>query len=172
MNGKSAAIRWLGVVLLGALLGIALSFAGALLFRPHPRPQAIFPDEGDRKPSTAARLSGESVRRDLIDVIQSQLAAFRKNDYPKAYHYAASGLRDEVSLPAFERMVRHSYPEIAGSSGAQFGMIVDNGDEAVVEVVIITDTGRPGEYEYLLTRELTGWRINGVIRTRPPGQVI
>jgi hypothetical protein len=172
MNTQSTSIRWLTVVVLGCLLGLVFSFTGTLFYHPKPpSPDALSVSDG-RRPSVPAKLSEDGVRKELIGVIQSQLAAFRKDDYPKAYHYAASNIRDSLSLPVFERMVRRAYPVIAQSSGAQFGVIVDNGDEAVVDVLIEGGPGREAQYQYFLTRELTGWKISGVARKPAAGLLI
>jgi hypothetical protein len=172
MTTKSTSIRWVIVVVLGCLLGLVFSFVGTLFFHPRPvTPDARSLSSGQKSP-LPAKLSEDGVRKEVIGVIESQLAAFRKDDYPKAYHYAASNIRDSLSLPVFERMVRRAYPVIAQSSGADFGVIVDNGNEAVVDVLIADGSGRATQYQYFLTRELTGWKISGVARKSAVGMLI
>jgi hypothetical protein len=164
MNSRFNPVRWLMIVLLGCSLGLLFVFW---------RVSLIVPRDGNRpgryrmsrpSPVPQGRLSDDAIRSELIEVIQSQLSAFRKNDYSKAYKYAASDLRAQVSLPAFERMVRDGFPLIARSSSAEFGVIVDNGAQALVNVSLVSESGKLIHYQYFLRRERAGWRITGVLR--------
>ncbi len=159
MNAGFNLIRWLMVIAMGFALGLLLVFVTVSFMRP--REQGRLVRETAIEPVS---LSEEAVRNELIQVIQGQLIAFRKNDYPKAYYYAAAAIRDQVPLPAFERMVRTGFPIIARSSSAEFGVILDNGREAVVNVGIIGESGRAIHYRYFLRQERTGWKITGVVR--------
>jgi hypothetical protein len=114
--------------------------------------------------------SEDSMKRELIRVVDSQLSAFRKNDYLKAYTYAAAGIRAHFSPTAFERMVKMGYPPIAQSLSADFGTTLDNGLQAVVNVGIIAGSGKAlYYYQYHLQREKTGWKISGVAPIRLKG---
>ncbi|MDB6019568.1 MAG: hypothetical protein JWR19_4057 [Pedosphaera sp.] len=167
MNARFNAIRWLTVVVMGVTLGLLyVSWRVSL----------IHPGVGEGRRSAAqqfsmapVKLSEASVRKELIQVIESQLSAFRKNDYPKAYHYAAASVQEQMPLPAFERMVRTGFPVIARSSSAEFGVTVDNGEEALVNVGIISEAGKTIRYQYFLKHERAGWKINGVTRIRFEG---
>ena len=158
MNARSKLLRWLKIVAMGFALGLLVVFVALLFVKPQ-RENAARETAGP--PIT---LSDESVRNELIQVIEGQLAAFRKNDYPKAYNFAATTIRNQVPLPAFERMVRTGFPVIARSSSAEFGVIVDNGRDAVVNVGVVGEGGRVIHYRYFLHQELAGWRITGVVR--------
>jgi Domain of unknown function (DUF4864) len=172
MNARFSLVRWLMVVLLGC--GLGLLFVHVSLWLVVPRVE-----EGGTRGSVAvwlaagpARLSEEAVRNELIQVIQGQLLAFRKDDYAKAYKYAASTIREQVPLPAFERMVRNGFPVIARSTSAQFGMVLDNGYEAVVNVGIVSENGRTIYYRYYLRQERVGWKITGVMRVPFQGSFV
>ena len=81
-------------------------------------------------------------------------------------------MRAKVSLPAFERMVKHGYPALAHSQSAQFGMVLDNGDTAVANVTIVAVGGEVRHYQYLLQHELNGWKIFGVTEVKPAGTIV
>jgi hypothetical protein len=117
-------------------------------------------------------VSEEPVRAELLNVVDSQLTAFREDDYPKAYTFAASSLRAQLPLPAFEHMVKAGYHFITQSRSAQFGIILDNGDAAVVNVAISNHSGRVRQYQYLLQRERTGWKIFAVSQIKASGTTI
>jgi hypothetical protein len=158
MNARSKLVRWLMVVAMGCALGLLVAFVAVSFIKPQREHAAR------EVPGPPVTLSDEAVRNELIQVIQGQLAAFRKNDYPRAYDFAATAIRNQVPLPAFERMVRTGFPVIARSSSAEFGVILDNGSDAVVNVGIVGEGGRVIHYRYFLRQELAGWKITGVVR--------
>ena len=157
-------LRWLILAMLGCALGLLVVFAGLYHAAMQERENLPFQHITRRSPEPPVRLSDESVRNELIQVIQSQLAAFRKDDYPRAYNYAASSIHDQVPLPAFERMVRTGFPVIARSTAAEFGIVLDNGRDAVVSVGIVGDSGKIISYRYQLRFERSEWKISGVVR--------
>ncbi|MES2693261.1 MAG: DUF4864 domain-containing protein, partial [Verrucomicrobiota bacterium] len=69
----------------------------------------------------AMRASKPEVRKDVIAILEAQLAAFRKGDTKRAYEYAATELRAQKSREVFMQIVEASYPEIWSSQRAQFG---------------------------------------------------
>lgn len=112
---------------------------------------------------SAFKPSEESLTKELVKIIEAQLAAFRTNDYTKAYTFAAAAIKQQFSPEAFERMIKTQYPNIAESRTAIFGPVFDNGDEAFVNVGIAGGSSKTINYGYLMKRESSGWRINGVI---------
>jgi hypothetical protein len=68
-------------------------------------------------------------------------------------------------------MVKGNYPLIAQNRAAQFGVVLDNGDHALVNVTIIGG-GQTRHYQYLLQREKAGWRIAGVAEVKAVGTMI
>jgi hypothetical protein len=136
--------------------------------------ETAFPGDGLYVPNRDGALdlapSGDFMKRELIRVVDSQLSAFRKNDYSKAYTYAASGIRAHFSPTTFERMVKMGYPPIAQSRSANFETTLDNGLQAVVNVGITAGSGKVlYYYQYHLQREKTDWKISGVAPIRLNG---
>lgn len=168
MSSKFNPVRCALVVILGCLLGVIFVFVSLLLRPPadHQRLSSRYP-----RPFVLLRLSNDSTKNGLIKVVDSQLAAFRRGDYPRAYTFAGSEVRLQYPLPLFERMVKIGYPVIARSRSAQFGVILDNGDEAVVNVGILDGSGRIFHYQYFLKHEPAGWKINGVSETKFEGTI-
>jgi hypothetical protein len=121
---------------------------------------------GEAKPSTPA------MREQLQTVIRGQLEALRKSDYPGAYRFAAPGIREQFPLEAFETMVKAGYPVIAENQDAVFGLTVDDGDKAVVNVRIIARNKSSVSYQYLLERHGEAWQIGGVFELRDNGKTI
>jgi hypothetical protein len=167
MESKFNPVRWAMVVMLGCLLGLIFVFSSlALRPRINHRNFTRYP-----QPFVLLRISNDSTKNGLIKVVDAQLAAFRRGDYPRAYTFAGSQVHLQYPLPLFERMVKVGYPVIARSRSAQFGVILDNGDEAVVNVGILDGSGRIFHYQYFLKHEPAGWKINGVSEARFEGTI-
>lgn len=96
-------------------------------------------------------------------VISGQLAAFRMENYVAAYAFADEEIRAQFPLERFERMVKLSYPLIAHSVSAKYGLTFDNGDEAVVNVRVAGADEETIAYQFLLRRDGLAWRITGVV---------
>lgn len=103
------------------------------------------------------------MKEQIHAVVGGQLEAFRKNDFAAAYTFAAAQFRAQFSLPDFEKMVRTGYPAIAGNQDAVYGLTLDDGEKAVVNVRVIGEDKKSVSYQYLLQREGEDWRIGGVV---------
>lgn len=143
--------RWIACVLLGIALGVAGTARAAVA-----EPGVL-------------RASKPEVKKDVVAVIEAQLAAWRKGDLAKAYSFAAAELRAQKSQREFTAIVEAAYPEIRASTRAEFGIVRDDGTRATVTVQVYAKDG-DAAYHYTLVRERAGWRIYGVVRHVPkPG---
>ena len=117
------------------------------------------------------KASGAEVRREVLAVIDAQLAAFRGHDLKKAYTFAAASLRQKFPLARFETTVQQNYPDIWSNARAEYGIVQDNGVEAALRVRVFGATGDSVSYDYVLFKEPSGWRIASVLRhaTKGPG---
>lgn len=109
------------------------------------------------------RASKLEVRKEVIAVIDAQLAAFRAGNAAKAYTYAAAPLRAQNSLRVFSAIVQNNYREIWASTRAEYGLVRDDGRHATVLVHVFADES-DAAYDYVLVKERAGWRIGSVIR--------
>ncbi len=157
----SKAQRWFKIILLGVGLGgIYTVYNLSLMTLPQLGPtNEITRVEIESVPFM---LADEKLQQQLIKVIQSQLAAFRQEDYTTAYTFAAADFKAQISRAAFERMVKTGFPQIARSRSAEYGIILENGSDARVEVTIVGENGTRIHYQYVLHRERGGWKIGGV----------
>ena len=105
----------------------------------------------------------------LIATIDGQLAAFRANDYPKAFTYASTSIQGMFAPEDFEKMVKAAYPVIAHSVSSEYGVMFETDDEAVVNVRVQDADKRSVEYQYLLKQESGAWKINGVSEVKAEG---
>jgi hypothetical protein len=119
-----------------------------------------------RGTDNALRASKPEVRREIVAVVEAQLAAFRAGDLRKAHGYASAELRAQKPLKIFVVIVQENYPEIWANKRAEFGLVRDDGAEATLLVHVF---GRDSDaaYDYTLARETAGWRIAAVLRHEP-----
>src|SRR5262245_25009757 len=105
-------------------------------------------------------------------VIEAQLDAFKRDDAPRAFSYAAPGIRETFgSAENFIRMVREQYAVVYRPSKVAFeAPFVAEGQ--LVQPVRFTDAeGRAWIALYPMERQADGaWRINGCYLSRAPGQ--
>jgi hypothetical protein len=119
-----------------------------------------------RASAAEMRASTQEVRKEIVAVIEAQLAAFRKGDVNQAYKYAAEELRAQKPLQTFTNIVKTNYPEIWSNARAEFGIVRDDGARAAVTVQVYSNNGDVG-YDFTLVKERAGWRIHGVLRHEP-----
>lgn len=111
--------------------------------------------------------------REARTVIEAQLDAFRRDDAPRAFSYAASGIREMFGTPEkFMAMVRASYAVVYRPRTVAFIDPPERvGDELVVPVRLTDEGGRAWIALYPMQREPDGaWRINGCRLGRLGGQ--
>lgn len=107
----------------------------------------------------------EDVPKPWQDVITSQIQAFRDHDAPAALSYAGRGFQATFPSPEafFVSIISSGYAPIMESSSHSFGEFTMVGDTSVAqEVKLVGQDQKFYEALYLLTREETGWRVQGV----------
>lgn len=112
------------------------------------------------------RASKPEVRKEVVTVIEGQLAAFRAKDTKKAYTFAAAALKAQTPLRQFLKIVELNYPEIWANTKGEFGVVHDDGTRATVLVQVFSKDGR-ADYDYGLVKEKDDWRIDSVLRHAP-----
>jgi hypothetical protein len=69
-------------------------------------------------------------------------------------------------------MVKTGFPALVRSRSAVYGVIMDNGEQAVVNVGIKASSGKTLHFQYLLRKEKSGWRISGVTAVKLDGMLV
>lgn len=116
--------------------------------------------------AAAMRASKPEVKKEVVAVIEAQLAALRKGDVTKAHGFASAELRAQKPVAVFAQIVQTNYPEIWASTRGQAGIVRDDGAQAAVTVQVYSKAG-DAAYDYTLVKESVGWRISGVLRHEP-----
>lgn len=118
-------------------------------------------------PFTAA--DEKSVR----SVIESQLAAFAKDDAAKAFSFAAPNVREAVgSATGFMAMVRKDYPVVYRPASVAFLKPDGKDDQAVQRVQMADSSGASWLAVYSLERQRNkAWRITGCVVVENRGRM-
>ena len=113
-------------------------------------------------PAHAEALSAKDEKA-VQTVVQSQLAAFAKDDADKAFSYAAPELRKTIgSSAAFMALVKSSYPVVYRPASVVFLKAEGASDEVVQKVQMLDASGTSYLAVYSLQRQKNRtWRISG-----------
>ena len=101
--------------------------------------------------------------RAVRQVIEAQLDAFKRDDAPRAFSYAAPGIREMFGTPEkFMAMVRSSYAVVYRPGTVAFDAPIVVGADVVQPVRMTDAEGRAWLALYPMLKEPDGtWRING-----------
>ncbi|MBC8003576.1 MAG: DUF4864 domain-containing protein [Opitutaceae bacterium] len=150
-----------------ATLGAGLA-SGLLLWNARQKMNLLSIPETTATPpislAAPARLRSSTTETEsaLARTVQGQLDAFRADDYAKAFQFAAKGIQAGFTVNDFEQMVRRSFPMIADWKSARFGLSLDNGSEAVLQVYFQGEGKGETEFQYNMEKEEGTWRVGGV----------
>jgi hypothetical protein len=105
-------------------------------------------------------------------VIEAQLEAFRRDDAPRAFSYAAPGIREAFGTPEkFMAMVREQYAVVYRPRSVSFEEPLMAGEDLVQPVRITDGDGRTWMAIYPMAKQPDGsWRINGCHLARLPAR--
>jgi hypothetical protein len=106
---------------------------------------------------------GAADRGSIRGVIESQIAAFRRDDGPGAFAFASPNIKRIFGTPDnFMAMVRAGYPQVYRPSSVAFGELV-RAEGALLQLVdIVGPDGLPVIAVYEMERQPDGsWQING-----------
>jgi hypothetical protein len=119
---------------------------------------------------TPATDVGAADRGAIRTVIESQIAAFRRDDGAGAFAYASPSIKRMFGTPeTFMEMVRTGYPQVYRPSSVSFGELVRTEGTLLQLVDIVGPDGLPVIAVYEMERQPDGsWQINGCRLLRPP----
>jgi len=117
----------------------------------------------------AARLDAVE-RAKILAVIESQLAAFQRDDAGGAFSYASPGIQQRFGDPAtFIAMVMSGYKPVYRPREVAFGEIGWLEGRPAQVVHLVGPDGQPVTAIYLMEKQSDGtWRIDGVYLVNSP----
>ncbi|MEM9796734.1 MAG: DUF4864 domain-containing protein [Pseudomonadota bacterium] len=102
-------------------------------------------------------------------VIDSQIAAFRADDFETAFTYAAPGIQGMFRNPTnFGRMVREGYPMVWRPSQVEYLGTRTQGAIWRQDVLVTDAQGQVFTLAYSMVETAEGWKIAGVELLRQP----
>jgi hypothetical protein len=122
--------------------------------------------------AAAAGPVNDADRAEFQRIISEQIAAFRADDGPRAYSYAAPSIKRIFPSPEiFMRMVRQGYGPVHRPQSFRFGeAALDPLGRPAQRVTIVGPDGRTYEALYSMERQPDGsWRIDGCTLLEIPG---
>ena len=105
-----------------------------------------------------------SDRLAIKGVIESQMAAFQRDDGPGAFAYASPSIQQQFrNHENFMTMVRRGYRPVYRPQHVEFGQLRSVDDMPVQAVILVGPDGKPVMALYIMEQQEDGsWRINGV----------
>ncbi len=104
-------------------------------------------------------------------VIQAQLSAFRHDDAPGSFAFAAPGLQQMFDHDAgrFLGMVRQGYQPVYRPRSTVFGALEQQDGQITQKLEVVGPDGAGHEAVYFMEHEADGsWRISGCVLTDTP----
>jgi hypothetical protein len=119
-----------------------------------------------------AQAVSDADARAVRQVIEAQLAAFRRDDARRAFSYAAPGIRDSFGTPEkFMAMVREQYAVVYRPRSVSFEEPLIVGEDLVQPVRMTDGYGHAWMANYPMAKQPDGsWRINGCHLARLPAR--
>lgn len=110
----------------------------------------------------------------IRQVIESQMAAFQKDDGARAYSFASPTIQEKfVNADIFLQMVRTGYPAVYRPRDVEFRELKLENGRLLQEVFVVGPDGNPALAIYEMQRQPDGsWRINGCWLTRATDQSV
>lgn len=107
----------------------------------------------------------------IVDVIQTQLDAFRAGDRITAYNQAAPVIQRKFRDPqTFHRMVESGYGALIAPNLVEFRDLTVEGGRTVQEVLVVDSQGQSWMALYSMQQQPDGsWRVAGVRLVKLPG---
>jgi hypothetical protein len=108
---------------------------------------------------------GDADKAAIRQVVQSQMAAFQKDDGAAAFALATPELRERFGSAAnFMSMVRDGYRPVYRPSQVSFGKLEKTDDSIVQHVLVVAPDGAVHEALYFMERQKDGtWLIDGCL---------
>jgi hypothetical protein len=108
----------------------------------------------------------------IRQVIQSQMNAFRSDDWAAAFAYASPAIQGKFQSPqVFRQMVTEAYHPVYRPRGVQFRGVQGSEFGPTQEVFVVGPDGLSYLAYYTMEKQPDGsWRINGCYLVRAPDQ--
>ncbi len=148
----------------------------ALQDAPSPRREPPSPNTLRPAPrSPVLKPADPKTRAALETIVRGQLQAIATRDFTKALSFAVPPLRESTNPEGFRGVIENGYAPMLRMkrveiADARVQTTVSGGKTAMVDVVVVTQSGEQAKYGYMLRFANAVWQVQGVMTrmTRPP----
>ena len=113
----------------------------------------------------------EIAMKEVRGIISAQIDAFKKNDFKKAYTFAAPNIKAQFASPeVFGLMVRKGYPVIWRPKSYKFTKFKSLGNRCIQRVLFQSYDSSLETYDYILEKNDDIWQISGVLTINLAGE--
>lgn len=119
-----------------------------------------------------AQSVSEAEKAEFQRIITAQISAFRADDGPTAYSFAAPAVRSIFPTPGiFMSMVKRGYPQVYRPQSFVFTeALIDPLGRPAQKMLVVGPDGKAYEALYSMEKQLDGsWRISGCTLLEIPG---
>ena len=119
-----------------------------------------------------AQSISETEKTEFQRIITAQITAFRADDGPTAYSYAAPVVRNIFPTPEiFMSMVKWGYPQVYRPQSYNFTeALIDPMGRPAQKMLVVGPDGKTYEALYSMEKQPDGtWRISGCVLLEIPG---
>ncbi len=119
-----------------------------------------------------AQTISETEKSEFQRIIAAQISAFRADDGPTAYNYAAPVVRNIFPTPEiFMSMVKRGYPQVYRPQSFNFTeALIDPLGRPAQKMLVVGPDGKTYEALYSMEKQPDGtWRISGCTLLEIPG---
>lgn len=157
-------IHWTFKETIGTLLLLGAVIYLPVLISDYTSPKVMpFRPKAPRQQTIKVFPSDPPTRRAVMDVLAKQLNAIRSEQFDEAYQSASFGIRSQIPLTEFERMIRIQFEPMLRYEQLEFSEVYDDGSQALVRARLSME-GRPtAVYSYVMALEENQWRVGGVL---------
>jgi hypothetical protein len=127
-------------------------------------PPRRFPPPPPMKPVDPA------TQRALEKVAGGQVEALSRSDFSAALSFSAEDYRRTSSPDSFRSMILGGYRPLTQARRKTFRSALGNGIMVLLPLTVTDPAGLKSEFQYVLTKGPTGWRIVGCSPMGPPPQ--
>ena len=122
----------------------------------------------------ASAQTSEADKAGIRAVIQSQIAAFQKDDGPTAYGYASPTIQQKFgNAEIFMEMVKTGYAAVYHPREVEFRDLKMENGRLLQDVFVVGPDGNPALAIYEMQRQPDGsWRINGCWLVQAPDKSV
>ena len=101
---------------------------------------------------------------ELVSIIDSQMAAFKRRDFPKAYALTSKLFKRSFSLQSFAALITNAYPVLISNTNVLPGICKRLGNQAQIMVQVSDMKNNKTILIYKLSLNSNKWEIDGAVR--------